>query len=332
MNVNLLLLSRTDVERLLDVDALLDGLAQAMAALSAHEVSMPPRAVTQVVKREALMSAMPVYLPGSETLAAKLVTVFPGNAEVGAETHQAVVVAFDPASGTPVAIMDGSAMTATRTAATSALATRLLAREDADVLSIIGTGVQAWAHALCCLRVRPFREVRVYGRSGEKARSLASRISETLGVDARAVGSVEEAMRNSAVICATTHAEEPVVLGRWLEPGVHVNSVGQNYLGREVDEEAVLKSLVVVELRAAALHTGPGGANDLTWPIRDGVITGAHIHAELGEIVAGQRPGRTSAEQVTLYKSVGIAVEDAVAARIVLDAARREGAGRQVTL
>lgn len=317
---------------MLDIDLLIDELAQGMAALSAGAVSMPPRAVTRIAERDALMSAMPVYLPGSDTLAAKLVTVFPGNAATELETHQAVVLVFDAATGAPVAMMDGSSMTAIRTAAGSALATRLLAREDADVLAIIGTGVQAWAHARCCVRVRPIREVRIYGRSPEKARGLALQISETLGLDAHATATVEQAVRGAGVVCATTHAEEPVICGRWLEPGVHVNSVGQNFRGREVDEEAVIKSRVFVELRTAALTTGPGGANDLTWPIRDGRITEDHIVAELGELVAGVCGGRESPEEVTLYKSVGIALEDAVAARIVLDTARREGAGMKVSL
>jgi ornithine cyclodeaminase len=143
---------------------------------------------------------------------------------------------------------------------------------------------------------------------------------------------IEQAVREADVVCACTHSPEPVVRGAWLRPGTHVNSVGYNTAGREVDADTVAASLVVVESRAAALAPPPGGSNDLLWPIRDGVIRADHVHAELGEIVSGARPGRTSETQITLYKSVGVAVEDAAAAALVLRAARERNVGRTVEL
>jgi ornithine cyclodeaminase len=197
-------------------------------------------------------------------------------------------------------------------------------------LVIVGTGVQARMHGRLIPRVRPIREVRVVGRRPERAATLAAELARELAIPVRAVDSFEQAAAGAGVICAATHASEPVVLGRFLPPGVHVNSVGFNPQGRELDDETVLRSTVVVESRAAALAPFPSGSNDLAWPIRDGLITPEHVHAEVGELVSGTRPGRTSPNQITLYKSVGIAVQDAVAAQLVLDPARVRRRGTEV--
>lgn len=328
----MLVLSRGDVETLLDLDRLVDALAPAMADLSAGRVSMPPRGIARVTRGDGLLGTMSAYVDSSATLAAKLVSVFPGNAATGPPSHQAVILLFDAAAGTPLALMDGTYLTAARTAAGSALATRLLARADADVLAIVGTGVQARAHARAVTRVRPVREIRILGRKPEKTARFAAEVGSLTGLPARPAASFRDAAAGALIVCAATHCAEPVVLGKWLEPGAHVNSVGLNLAGREVDAEAVARSLVVVESRTAALGAGSGGANDLAWPLRDGLVDTDHIHAELGEIVSGTRPGRSAPDQITLYKSVGVAVQDAVAARLVLDAARERGAGREIEL
>jgi ornithine cyclodeaminase/alanine dehydrogenase-like protein (mu-crystallin family) len=328
----MLVLSRNEVERLLDLDRLVDALATAMAELSAGGVSMPARIAAYVPEHGGLLAAMPVYLPSSATLSTKLVSVFPGNAGRGLESHQALIALFDATTGAAQAVMDGAYITAARTAAGSALATRLLARPEAGVLVIIGTGVQARAHARAIPRVRLIREIRVVGRTLEKAQALSSEIAAQGGIRPRAFVSVVEAAHEADIICATTHAAEPVVLGRWLAPGMHVNSVGFNIAGKEVDGAAVAKSLLVVESREVALAPAPVGANEIGWAIRDGVITADHVYAEIGELVSGKRPGRTSPDQITLYKSVGIALQDAVAAQLVLDAAKSQGAGREVEL
>jgi ornithine cyclodeaminase len=295
------------------------ALAEAHAELSAGAVSMPPRIAALVQQREALLGVMPAYLP-SAGLACKLVTLFPQNRD--RETHQAAIMVFDPANGTPLALMDGTYITATRTAAGSALATRLLAREDARVLALIGTGVQARTHGRAIPRVRPIDEIRVAGRDHARAEQLA----EELGPSARAVGSYEEAIRGADVVAATTHATEPVVRREWLAPGTHVNSVGLNPSGREVDAETVAEAKLVVESRASALAAPPAGAPELA-----GIDPG-DVHAELGELVSGARPGRTSTDELTLYKSVGVAVQDAAAAALVLSAAHERGIGREVDL
>jgi ornithine cyclodeaminase/alanine dehydrogenase-like protein (mu-crystallin family) len=328
----MLLLSRAEVERLLDLDRLVDALAAAMAELSAGHVSMPARVAAMVPDAGGLLAAMPVYLPSSSTLSTKLVSVFPGNLASGLESHQALIAVFDAKTGVPAAVMEGAYITAARTAAGSALATRLLARSDADVLVIIGTGVQARAHARAIPRVRAVKEIRVVSRSRDKAKALAREIATERQIPVSAFTSPEEAARDAGIVCATTHSAEPVVRGAWLKPGVHVNSVGFNIQGREVDGEAMAKSLLVVESRALALAPPPVGANDFAWAIRDGLISADHVHAEVGELVSRLRPGRTLPEQMTLYKSVGVAVQDAAAAQLVLDAARREGVGREIEI
>lgn len=328
----MLILSRPEVESLLDLDKLVDALAAAMAELSAGKVSMPPRIASYVPEHGGVLAAMPVYVPSSQTLSTKLVTVFPGNVAKSLESHQAMIAVFDSETGLVQAVMDGAYITAVRTAAGSALATRLLARPESSRLTIIGTGVQARAHARAISRVRTIHEIRIAGRSMEKANALAKEIFEEHGIQSRGFESAEEAAKGADIICATTHAAEPVVLGRWLEPGMHVTSVGFNIAGREVDAEGIAKALLVVESREVALAPPPVGANEIGWAIRDGVITAGHIHAEIGELVSGKRPGRTSPGQITLYKSVGIALQDAVAARLVLDAAKAREVGKEVEL
>ena len=315
----MIFLSEAEVRELLDLDELVDALAAAHRDLSAGDASMPPRIAAMVQERQGLLGVMPAYLP-SAGLACKLVTLFPQNTD--RHTHQAVIVVFDPENGTPLAVMDGRYITATRTAAGSALATRLLAREDAEVLALLGTGVQARSHARALPRVRAFSEIRVAGRDGSRAEALA----EEIGPHARAVSSYEEAIRGSDVVAATTHSTEPIVRREWLSPGAHVNSVGLNPSGREVDEQTVADALLVVESRESALAPPPAGAPELVG------VSPADVHAELGELVAGTRPGRSSRDEITLYKSVGVAVQDVAAAALVLAAAKERSVGRAIQL
>jgi alanine dehydrogenase len=313
----MLVLTQPEVRELLDLDRLVEALAEAHAELTAGRASMPARIAALVSEREGLLGAMPSFLP-SAGLACKLVTLFPHNRD--RETHQALICVFDPDNGTPLALMDGTYVTATRTAAGSALATRLLAREDVSVLAILGTGVQARSHARALPRVRRFEEIRVAGRDPERTERFAEEIG---GVAAE---SYAAALKGADVVAATTHTREPVVRREWLEPGTHVNSVGVNPTGREVDERTVAEATLVVESRASALAQPPAGAPELV-----GVAPG-DVHAELGELVSGTRPGRRSRDEITLYKSVGVAVQDAAAAALVLAAARDRSVGREVEL
>jgi alanine dehydrogenase len=326
-----LILARHEVEAALDRDRLVDVVAAAMAELSSGAASVPSRTAALVEAVGGALMAMPAYVPGADALAAKLVCQFPQNPDRGLPSHVAIIAVFDPETGVPLAVMDGEAITAERTAAGSALSVRLLARSDAAVLAVLGTGVQARSHGRAVARVRPLRELRVAGRDRAKAEALAAELGGELGVPATAAG-YREAIAGADIVCACTHSPDPVVQGAWLEPGMHVTSVGVNGAGRELDAEAVARSLVVVESRAAALSPFPTGSNDLAWAIRDGAITADDVHAELGELVSGTRPGRTGSGQITLYKSVGVAAQDAAAAALVLSIARATGVGTEVAL
>ncbi len=300
----MLVLTQSEVEALLDLDELSDALARAHAELSAGKASLPPRIAAN--SKAGLLGAMPGYLP-SAGLGCKLVSLFPGNTD--RPTHQAAIVLFDPENGSPVAMMDGTYITATRTAGAAALAAKLLARDDARVLAILGTGVQAQSAARAYERIRDWDEVRIAGRDAAKAADLAREVG------AIAASSFEEAVRGADVVHTCTHSPEPVVRCDWVAPGTHVGSVGLNPAGSELDPAIVRDATLVVESRASAFAPPPAGAPELA-----GVDPSSA--AELGEVVAGTRPGRTGAEELTLYKSVGVAVQDLAAAALVLAAAR----------
>ncbi|MHA6617826.1 ornithine cyclodeaminase family protein [Pseudonocardia sp. DLS-67] len=326
----MLVLTGAQVEELLDLDELIDAVAAAMADLSAGRASAPDRNGAVVPEHEGLLAAMPGYVPSAGALVTKLVSLYPHNAGTGLPTHQAVIVSCDPRTGRPQALLDGEVITALRTGAASALSARLLARPGAAVLAILGTGVQARSHAraMCC--VRPVREIRVGSRDPARAVALADELAAELGVAAVAAASYADALDGADIACGTTSAGDPAIRRARLAPGVHVTSV--RFGGRELDDATVADALVCVESRRAALAPFPAGAADLLEPIRAGVIGEEHLHAELGELVAGTRPGRTSDDQITLYKSVGVAVQDAAAAALVLRAARDRGVGTEVPL
>lgn len=327
----MLVLSAAETRSLIELDALRLAVAGAMREVSAGRASMPAR-IAAVVPERGLLAAMPAYLPGDGGLAAKLVSLFPGNAGTALPTHQAVVIVFDPDTGQPVALLDGTAITTARTAAGSALSADLLARPDALTLAILGTGVQARAHAYAMVRVRPIRRIRVAGRDRDKAVALATELRAALALDVEPADSYATACDEADIVCAATHSPIPVVHRDFLSRGVHVTSVGYNTAGREIDSATVADAVVVVESRQAALAPPPAGSNDLRMPLDEGLVGPGHVHAEIGELLAGVRPGRTSADQITLYKSVGIAAQDVAAATFVLTAARIAGLGVEVAL
>jgi alanine dehydrogenase len=293
--------SAEEVSRALEPAALFDAVSLALVDVSAGRASLPPRIAA--FTPDGLLGAMVGYVPSLNVLAAKLVSVYPKNREL--PSHQAVVLAFDPRTGEPLAAMDGAGITAERTAAASAVATKLLARDDAQVLSIVGTGVQALSHVVHVSRVRKFREILVGGRDLAKAQALAQRFP-----GARAV-TIDEAVSRADVLCTTTHAKEPLVKRALVRPGTHLNSVGLNEGGSELEAGLFDGALLAVESRKSSFAPPPAGARELVG--RDPAQA-----VELGELISGARKGRTSAEQITLYKSVGIAVEDAAAAALVL--------------
>jgi len=308
-----LVLGEERVRELLGMAELLPVMERALAALSRGEVVQPVRTVLPVAEHQGFLGLMPAYVArgtGAEraaggALGAKLVTFYPGNR--GAPTHHAVVLLFRPETGEPLAIMDGRLITEMRTAAVSAIATRLLARPDAGVLGILGAGVQARSHLEALRLVRAFHDVRVW--SPRSARAFAAE----LGV--RAVGSAEEAVRGADVVVTATTATTPVLRGAWLSPGAHVNAVGAvRPEWRELDDDLLGAARIFVESREAA-----------TVEAGDVIAARAPV-TEVGEVLAGRRPGRATPEEITLFKSVGVAVEDVATAELVYRKASREGA------
>jgi alanine dehydrogenase len=292
----MLVLSQEEVERLLDVDQLLDALERAFVELSAGRASVPPRIAA--FSERGLLGAMPGYVDG--VLAAKLVTLFPDHEP----SHQALIAVFDAETGTPTAVMDGTHITAVRTGGGSAVATRALARDDARVLTILGAGVQGRSHLDAVGRVRDFQEVRLASRNPEHAHAFAEETGAT------AVDTFEEAVAGADVVCACTSTAEPVLRRDWLDPGTHVTSVGSSMDGPELDRETITAGLLVIESRVA-FQPPPAGSHELQG-------LDPSVAVELGEVLSGSHPGRTSPEEITVYKSMGHAVEDAVAAALVL--------------
>lgn len=315
--MRVLMLSAGEVERLLDPDALLDALADEFKALSAGHIVAPGRTEVSVGDPGFLM-AMPVYRAGRE-MTIKLVTVFHGNDALGIPGHQALICLFDGATGTPLAVMDGTYITAMRTAGAAALATRALAREDARVLAIIGAGVQGAAHLKLVSRVRGFREIRIASRTLAHAERLA--VSDER---ARACATVAEAVRDADVACLCTSSAEPVLGGELLIPGAHVTSVGYRPPGGELGGDVIEQGHLFVETRRA-FDPPPVGCGELAG--RD-PSTGT----ELGELLLGHASGRKSADEMTVYKAMGHACEDMAAASLVYRRALRGGVGISVEL
>jgi ornithine cyclodeaminase/alanine dehydrogenase-like protein (mu-crystallin family) len=313
----LLYLSRPEVERLLDIDAMLSALAKALVIFSSGVTSVPPRVAARVPDA-GLLGAMAGYVPGV-ALEVKLVSVFPGNHARGLPSHQGLIALFDEHGGQPLVVMDGTYITAIRTGGTAAVAANTLARRDARVLAILGAGVQGGAHLETFTRIRDFGEIRVASRDQAKAKSLAARHPR-----ARVATTFEDAVRGADVVACCTDAREPVIRLEWLAPGVHVSSVGGTF-GPELDPETMAAAKVFVEWRGAALNAPPAGAHELQG-------LDANAITELGEVLAGTRQGRTSDDELTVYKSTGHAVEDAATARLVYDRALAEGAGVKLPL
>jgi len=327
-----LVLDRKAVERLLDPDSLLAVLAAAHKDLSAAPTSMPLKVGVPTSPPGGMLVTMPAHVPSAGALGAKLMAAFSQNPSRGLPYTQGMIAIFDETDGAPIAVLDATHITAMRTAAGSALATQLLARPDAHAMAILGTGRQARMHARMMVRVRPITEIRVAGRDARKAAALADELAAELKVRCLAAETFEAAGREADIVCGTTHSANPVIERRWVSAGMHINSVGLNRSGREVDAETIRDAVLVVEHRASILSPTAAGSNDINWAIRDGAIDADHIHAELGELLLGTKSGRTSPLQITLYKSVGVAVQDVAAAGMVVRLARERGVGLDVTI
>lgn len=311
------------------MDVCIDLMAEALATLGRGDAVNPLRIGIRLPDDLGILGMMPGYLATPPTLGLKVVAVFPGNHGTAYDSHQGVVVLFETEHGVPQAILDASAITAIRTAGATGAATRLLARQDARVLAILGSGVQARTHLEAMRVVRDIDRVLVYSPTAEHRERFAREEGQRHGVPVHPAASAREAVEGADIICTTTSSREPVLEGDWIPPGCHVNAVGSSVrFTRELDTKAVVRSRLFVDRRESTVNE----AGDFLFPKQEGAITDDHIVGEIGEILLGTLPGRRSAEEITLFKSLGLAVEDLAAARYVYQRAVAEGIGTQVEL
>jgi ornithine cyclodeaminase len=297
-----LVLNESDVEELLDPAGCLDAVERALVALTTGDVHLPLRQIVRPPGEESLIGLMPVHRGGAERLyGLKTVVIVPENSARGLDPHQGTVTLFDGETGQTIAVLNASPITAIRTAAASALATRELARDDARVLAIVGTGHQGRAHQRVLPAVLPFDEVLMVGR-----------------------GEAEAAVRHADVVVTATSSEEPVIRREWLKDGVHINAVGACFPNtRELDSDTVAASTFIADRRESAENE----SGDYRLALADGAIAEGHLAAELGDVLTGKHPGRTSADEITVFESLGVAVEDLFAAEYVFRRARETGRG-----
>lgn len=299
----------TQVEELLDYPGCIEAMRQAMIALSSGEPPQPLRQIFTVGDGE-MFGTMPGELQALSTFGAKLVSVFHEPDGSGRTRHQGVVVAYDGKTGAVIAIADAEPVTQIRTGCASAVATDALARADAQVLAIFGTGVQAEAHLRAVPLVRNFREILLWGRSPERTREFAERMSNKLGRPITPLMDGRAAAAQADVICTVTSSPTPVLLGEWVKPGTHINLVGSSLLGPvEVDTPLVAKARFVADYRPGVLAQGA----EVAIAREAGVIDDSHVIGEIGEVLAGRLRARDNDEQITIYKSLGHVVQDLAA-------------------
>lgn len=321
-------ISRKEVEQLLPMADCINVMAEAMRSVSGGAVSMPPRLFTPLVAGSGSLGLMPASALDPPFYGAKVIGLQPDNPSKGLPFVQGFVSLFDHDTGKPLAIIEGSSITAIRTAAASGLATRELARRDARTHGVFGTGVQAVTHLDAIACVRGIDKVVVWGRDPAKARRFAEQQSQRTGLDVVATDDPAAAARCD-IVSTVTAATTPVLEGDRLQPGCHVNLVGVHTPGaREADTRSIERARVFVDLRESAMNE----AGDLLIPIGEGAVDESHILGEIGQVVAGTVPGRTGDADITLYKSLGIAAQDLFAAARIYARALESGAGLEVDL
>lgn len=328
---DILILNAEEVRQALPMREAITGTKEAYRQLSAGKAKVPLRSHLDVLAHAGVSLVMPAYLAESDDLAVKIVSVYPENVKQGQPVINAVVIVLDATNGRPVALLEGGALTAIRTGAASGAATDLLARMDAEVVAIFGSGVQARTQLEAVCTVRSISSVRVYSLDRDQAEEFAESMAGHGPIPdfIEVVDSPAEALAGAEIICTATTSNKPVFDGQDLEPGAHINAIGAfTPQMQEVDVQTIRRSLVFVDFREAVMEE----AGDLLIPLAKGEIDESHIYAELGEIVDGQKPGRTNSAQITYFKSVGVAVQDAIAGHIALQNARTGNLGLMVSL
>lgn len=327
--MNVLIINQEEVRRLLPMAACVDLMEKTLRTLAAGDAAQPLRSAMWLPDESGLLGLMPAYLGGDVAMmGVKAISVMMGHHGDG-DSHQGTVTLFDREDGRPLAIVDARAITAIRTAATSAVATRLLARPDSADLAILGSGVQARSHLAAMLAVRPLRRIRVWSRTRAHAQAYGEWAAAEHGVTVEISATAQDAVSGATIICTVTAAPEPVVRGAWLAPGAHINAVGSSVpFTRELDTAAVAGARLFVDRRESTLNE----AGDFLFPQEEGAIDEGHIQAEIGDVLLGRAPGRETTDDVTLFKSLGLGVEDVAAAHFVYREALSQGLGTTVEL
>ena len=324
---DVLFVSQEEVPGLLPMAGCIETMERALATLARGQAQQPLRSILWLPGKPGALGLMPASIEPDRVLGVKVISFFHGNEGTELDTHQGAVLLFEAERGRLLAVIDATSITAIRTAAVSGVATKLLARADAQDLAIIGSGVQARTHLEAVLQVRKVRRVRVASQSPERAKRFADRESARRGVTVEPVGSVREAVLGADIICTATSAKEPILEGAWISAGAHINAVGSSVpSARELDTAAVVRSRLYVDRRESTLNE----AGDFLTPKKEGAIGDDHIVGEIGEVLTGKAPGRRSKDEITLFKSLGLAVEDVASARHIFEEARRTGKGRFV--
>jgi ornithine cyclodeaminase/alanine dehydrogenase-like protein (mu-crystallin family) len=323
--MSVLILNEEDVHQLLPMNECIDVMERAFVALARGEVEQPLRTIFRPPQVKGAMALMPTFRGGETPLfGLKAICVFPGNAAIGKDAHQGCVILFDGVTGELRAIANASAITAIRTAAVSGLATKVLAKKDASTLAIIGAGVQARAHLDAIACVRKLRRVLVAASRKESAETFAQSMRSHVDCEIEPVASPQEAVREADIIVTATTSREPVVRREWLAPGVHINAIGTfSPRARELDTATMASSSIFVDRRESAYNE----AGDYLIAAGEGAIGPQSIRAEMGEVLMGSHPGRTSADEITVFKSLGLAMEDLASAEHCYRKAKAQGVG-----
>ena len=324
------LLTEKDVRDVLSMDDLIASMETALDRYSAGGVRQPLRSVVEVTSRHAFFGVMPAFIDGSvPALGTKLVSVYHSNLAQGLPSHLATIVLFDPDTGALRALVDGRYITEARTAAASAAATKHLARDNARVLAVFGSGVQARSHIDALVRVRPIDEIRIWGRDAAHVDRLIEELVPRVRARVIRAASAREAARDADIVALVTASPEPVLFRDWVRDGAHINAVGACRPNqREMDTALVKAARVFVDSRVGALAE----AGDIVIPIKERAIDESHIAAEIGEVCGGRVAGRRSTAEITIFKSLGMAVEDVAAAHLAFERASERGLGRGFVL
>jgi len=325
----MLVLSEQDVQELLDIEELIQALEQAHVQFSTGKAVMPVRLVVPLPEIKGRITSMPAYLSEDKALGMKVVTYFQENPKKDLPAILATISLYSTETGKIVAIMDGSYITAIRTACVSAMATKVLANPETPVMGILGAGVQARAHIRALCQVRRISKVKIYSPSGKSAQKVRHELEHEVGVSIEPVVSAGAVVREAELLVTVTTAKEPILKVDWLKPGVHINAVGSHRPDqREIDGATMKRAKVFVDSREAIMAE----CGDVLLAIKEGAITGSQISTEIGDVLGGKKPGRAKTDEITLYKSVGIAIQDVATAHLVYQKATEKRVGVNVEL